>query len=304
MSDPQQVCDTNLLIARRNRWAGHARTHDFLLRRCAEDLRDRLSTVTRTFSRALVLGAYHGIVSDELKKLSAIDWLISAETADRLRQQCRGPTVSADIEWLPFQAASLDLIVSPLSLQFVNDLPGALAQVRRALKNDGLFMAAMIGGESLTELRQSWLQAEAEISDGAAPRIVPFADIRDLGALLQRAGFALPVVDTDRITVTYETPLALMNELRAMAASNPLIDRSRTPVTRSIVLRAAEVYQDNFGNPDSGRIPATFDIMWLTAWAPDASQQKPLAPGSARVRLADALGVNEQQLKDKQSNKF
>jgi NADH dehydrogenase [ubiquinone] 1 alpha subcomplex assembly factor 5 len=170
-------------------------------------------------------------------------------------------------------------------------------QMRRALRPDGLLLAALLGGATLHELRDAWLTAEAEISGGASPRVAPFADVRDLGGLLQRAGFALPVVDSETVTVTYADPLSLMREIKAMGASNMLASRRRQPVTRGLVLRAAEIYTDRFGAAD-GRVPATFEIITLTAWAPDESQPKPLQPGSAQTRLADALGVKEGKLKE------
>jgi len=200
--------------------------------------------------------------------------------------------VVADEEALPFRDASLDLVVSALALQFVNDLPGTLIQIRRTLKPDGLLLAALIGGESLTELRVAFAEAEAEIEGGVSPRVVPFADLRDLGALLQRAGFALPVTDVDRVTVRYASPLALMHDLRRMGAGNVLTARRRTPLRRSTLLRVLEIYAERFADPD-GRIRATFEIVWLSGWAPHESQQKPLRPGSAQTRLADALRAQE-----------
>ncbi len=201
--------------------------------------------------------------------------------------------IVADEEALPFAAESLDLAVSGLALHHVNDLPGALIQIRRALKPDGLFLGAVLGGETLKELREAWLIAEDEVSGGASPRVAPFADVRDLGGLLQRAGFALPVADTDVVRVTYASPLDLMREIKAMGASNVLTARRRVPVTRKLLFRAAEVYAERFALPD-GRVSATFEIITLTAWVPHESQQKPLQPGSAKARLADALGVKEQ----------
>ena len=198
----------------------------------------------------------------------------------------------ADEEALPFRDASLDLVVSALALQFVNDLPGTLIQIRRALKPDGLFLAAMIGGDSLTELRAAFAEAEAEVEGGVSPRVAPFADLRDLGALLQRAGFALPVTDVDRVTVRYASPLALMHDLRRMGAGNALTERRRTPLRRATLRRMLEIYAERFADAD-GRIRATFEIVWLSGWAPHESQQQPLAPGSAKTRLADALGTRE-----------
>ena len=203
--------------------------------------------------------------------------------------------VAADEEALPFRDASLDLVVSVLALQFVNDLPGTLIQIRRALKPDGLLLAALAGGDTLIELRQAFAAAEAEVEDGVSPRVAPFSDVRDMGALLQRAGFALPVTDVDRITVRYGSPLALMHDLRRMGATNPLVERSRRPLKRATLMRMMEVYAERFSDPD-GRIRATFEIVWLSGWAPHESQQKPLAPGSARQRLADVLGTRETRL--------
>jgi NADH dehydrogenase [ubiquinone] 1 alpha subcomplex assembly factor 5 len=187
--------------------------------------------------------------------------------------------------------------VSGLRLQLVNDLPGALVQIRRALKPDGLLLAALLGGNTLVELRTALLAAEEELEGGVSPRVAPFADVRDLGALLQRAGFALPVVDSDTVTVTYADPLALMRELKAMGAGNALVARKRLPLRRATLMRAVAIYRDRFGLP-GGRVPATFEIVTLTGWAPHESQQKPLQPGSARTRLADALGTREQSAGD------
>jgi SAM-dependent methyltransferase len=210
-----------------------------------------------------------------------------------LRESASPPlSMVADEEALPFAGNSFDLIVSALSLQWANDLPGALVQIRRALKPDGLFLAALVGGQSLAELRTALTSAEAELTGGASPRVAPFADVRDLGRLLQRAGFALPVTDVEPITVRYASMFALMQDLRAMGATNALSERSRVPLRRAVVLRAAEIYAERFADPD-GRVRATFDIVWLSGWAPHESQQKPLAPGSARMRLADALNATE-----------
>jgi SAM-dependent methyltransferase len=200
--------------------------------------------------------------------------------------------VVVDEEALPFASGSLDLVVSALALQFINDLPGTLVQIRRALRPDGLFMAALIGGDSLAELREAFAQAESEIEGGASPRVAPFADVRELGGLLQRAGFALPVVDSDRLTVRYKTVLDLMRDLRRMGATNVLAERRRTSLKRTTLFRLAEIYAERFADVD-GRLRATFEIAWLSGWAPHESQQKPLKPGSASQRLADALGTRE-----------
>jgi SAM-dependent methyltransferase len=208
------------------------------------------------------------------------------------------PFVAADEEMLPFRHGSLDLVVSALALQFVNDLPGVLVQIRRALKPDGLFLAALAGGDTLSELRQSFAAAESELEGGVSPRVAPFADLRDLGALLQRAGFALPVTDTDRLTVRYDSVFALMRDLRAMGATNTLIDRRRAPLRRATLMRMAEIYAERFADGD-GRVRATFEIVWVSGWAPHPDQQQALRPGSARARLADALGTREIPTGDK-----
>lgn len=298
MRNPTQIFDRALLAARRDRRAAAAADHDFLLARSAGDICDRLSIVRRRFETAVVLGAHHGLLGGSLRALPNIGLVIETESSMRLLERCAGPRVLADEELLPFRDASLDLVVSALALQFVNDLPGTLAQIRRALKPDGLLIASMIGGATLQELREAFLSAEAEVEGGASPRVAPFADVRDAGALLQRAGFALPVADCDTIMVDYATPVALMRELRAMGASNALHTRRRSPLRRTTLMRVAEIYAERFSNAN-GRINATFEIMTMTGWAPHESQQKPLAPGSARTSLAHALGVAEQRAGDK-----
>jgi SAM-dependent methyltransferase len=208
------------------------------------------------------------------------------------------PDVVAREDALPLAEGRLDLALSLLALQFVDDLPGTLLQVRRALRPDGLFLAALIGGGSLSELRQAFSAAEIELEGGVSPRVSPFVDLRDLGGLLQRAGFALPVTDSEMVTVRYDDVFGLMRDLRAMGATNVLLERRRTPTRRSTLLRMAEIYRDRFADAD-GRVRATFEIVWASGWAPDASQPKPLRPGSARARLADALGVREESAGDK-----
>jgi SAM-dependent methyltransferase len=294
-SDENLIFDRALLTQRRNRAAANASRHDFLLERVADDIAERLALVRRSFPLAVNLGAHHGLLARRIAGMSGIERIIDVDPAEALLAQCPGLKVVADEEALPFADAALDLVVSGLSLHLVNDLPGTLVQVRRALKPDGLLLASLLGGETLKELRHAWLAAEAEVTGGASPRVAPFADVRDLGALLQRAGFALPVVDSESVTVTYASPFALMQELKAMGASNPLVARRRQPVLRRLLARAAEIYQERYAQAD-GRVPATFEILTLTAWAPDESQPKPLQPGSAKARLADALGVAERKL--------
>jgi len=295
--EPNLIFDRDLLARRRDRHAEAAPAHDFLLARVAEDFAERLALIKRRFPLAANIGAHHGLLSRRLAGVAGIERIVDVERSLRLLRGCSGWRVAADEEALPFADASLDLVVSGLALHLVNDLPGALVQIRRALKPDGLLLASLLGGTTLGELRQSWLAAEAEITGSASPRVAPFADVRDLGALLQRAGFALPVIDSEVVTVTYPSPLALMREVRAMGASNMLLARRRHPVTRRLLFRAAEIYSERFAGP-GGRMPATFEILTLTAWAPDESQPKPLRPGSAKARLADALGVPERKLRE------
>src|SRR5207248_4770303 len=213
--------------------------------------------------------------------------LLQKPIADRFRSITR-VALDSDSETLPLQPESFDLAVSALAFQFVNDLPGVLAQIRRALRPDGLLLAAMLGGDTLTELRQSFAAAEAELESGVSPRVAPFADLRDVGALLQRAGFALPVADVDRVVVRYTNAFALMQDLRRMGATNILVERRRTPTRRATMLRMAQIYGERFADPD-GRIRVTFDMVWLSGWAPHASQQQPLRPGSAKASLAEAV---------------
>ena len=292
MTSDVQLFDLGLLARRRDRAAPNLAEHDFLLQRVAEDFVIRIGAVQRQFASAVDLGAHTGLLSRSLRQLPNVSPLVSAELSWHMLEQCPPPRVLIEFEALPFAEESLDLVVSALVLQYVNDLPGTLAQIRRALKPDGLLLAAVLGGQTLQELREAFLLAEAEVEGGASPRIAPFAEVRDFGSLLQRAGFALPVTDTDVVTVTYKSPLALMHELRGMGATNMLVARRRTPLRRSTLIRACEIYIERHGRPD-GRVPATFEIITLTGWAPHESQQKPLRPGSAQVRLADVLGTRE-----------
>jgi SAM-dependent methyltransferase len=246
----------------------------FLLDRVADDMAERLHAVLREFKNAADVGTPGDQVGDAL--------------AGRVDQLARVDLPDVESEPLPLQPGSLDLAVSALAFQFVNDLPGVLAQIRRALKPDGLLLAAMLGGDTLTELRQSFAAAEAECEGGVSPRVAPFADLRDVGALLQRAGFALPVTDVDRIVVRYDSAFALMQDIRRMGATNILVERRRTPTRRGTLLRMAQLYGERFADSD-GRIRATFDVLWLSGWAPHESQQQPLKPGSAKAGLAEAV---------------
>lgn len=269
---------------------------DFLLKAVSEDLQDRLLLVNRRFPVAVDLGGHCAHVSEAIRQSGKADLVLRADlfAAD---PSLAAPDLVFDDALIPFGDQSVDLIVSALNLQFVNDLPGTLVQLRRALKPDGLFLATLPGAGTLSELRDSLTRAELEVKGGAAARVLPFADTRDLGSLLQRAGFALPVTDLDSLTVRYDTMFALLADLRAMGATSVLKDRSRKPLSRQVLLRAAELYAQNHADAD-GRIRATFSLVTLSGWAPHESQQKPLRPGSAKTRLADALGVQERKIGD------
>jgi len=288
----ETLFDKKLLTERRRRAASAIHSHDFLLSRACEDLTERLKTVTRDFPVALNLCAHHGTMGRALAKFQSIKTLIDADACPVLLDHCCGARTACDEEFLPFAPASLDLVVSALGLQFTNDLPGALVQICRALKPDGLFLGALLGGNTLHELHSSMMQAENECEGGASPHIIPFTDVRDCGALLQRTGFALPVTDTDRFSVTYASAFDLMRDIRAMGAGNMLVQRSRKPMRRETLFRMAELYAENHAAPNE-RISATFEIIYMTGWAPDESQPKALKPGSAQSRLADALRTKE-----------
>jgi len=298
MSDPATIFDSRLLSFRRRRALAAATPGaDFLLRAATDDLLERLGAVKRDFALTIDLGSPLPLLADRLAALPNIGTVFRLDPlAEAVAADQRG--VVADPESLPLREESVDLVVSSLFLQWVNDLPGLLAQTRRALRPDGLFFANFLGGESLYELRESLTAAEAELTGGASPRIAPFTELRAAGALLQRAGFTLPVIDQDRLTVRYDNALALMRDLRAMGGANALVERSRRPLARGVFLRAAELYAERFSDPD-GRVRASFDIVSLSGWAPHESQQKPLRPGSAKSRLADALGVPERSAGDK-----
>jgi SAM-dependent methyltransferase len=297
MASHPVIVDRALLRARGRR-ALALGPSTFLIDRVAEDLADRLASVLRSFPCGLDLGTPTGAVRRALAASHKVGSLIAANPLAAAGGHQDGLAIVADEEALPLREGALDLVVSGLSLHFVNDLPGTLVQVRRALKPDGLFVAALLGGDTLSELRQAFAAAEADMEDGISPRVLPFADLRDLGALLQRAGFALPVTDVDRLTVRYASPLDLMHDLRRMGAANPLVDRSRRPLRRATLARMLEIYAERFADPD-GRIRATFEIVYLSGWVPHQSQQQPLAPGSARTRLADALRTQERSAGEK-----
>ena len=280
-------------LARRRLARAHAQgAASFLLDHVAAEFPERLSAILRPFPRVLDLGTPGPALMQALASRASALLVHAAPVPAALDG---GVRLVADEEALPFAPASFDLVVSALALQGVNDLPGALVQIRRVLAADGLFMGCLIGGQSLQELRLALAEAEEAITGGVSPRVAPFADLRDMGGLLQRAGFALPVTDVDTLTVRYSSMFGLLRDLRGMGATNALVARDRRPLRRAVLMRAAEIYQSRFADPD-GRLRATFDFVWLSGWAPHESQQKPLQPGSAKARLADALGAVERKV--------
>ncbi|WP_245699267.1 methyltransferase domain-containing protein [Rhodospira trueperi] len=288
--DSMTVFDRRIVRLHRERAAAGWDGFDFLMRETAERLVDRLDDITRSFPLALDLGCHGGEIAQALNGRGGIVTLIQADLSPSMacRAADHGPVLVCDEETLPVAPASLDAVLSNLSLHWVNDLPGALTQARRALRPDGLFLASLLGGATLGELRTCLADAEIEITGGLSPRASPLADVRDAGDLLARAGFALPTVDADVITVSYESPIRLFQDLRGMGESNAVLTRRKTMSRRDILFRAAELYMERHAGPD-GRVPATFEVITMTAWAPDASQPKPLPPGSGRASLAQAL---------------
>ncbi len=284
------VFDRDLLRRRRERAAAGLARVDFLIREVARRLAERLLDVRRRFPLALELGCHTGQLAAALGPHSPVERLVQTDLAPAMARRAAGLRVVADEELLPFGEARFDLVLSCFSLHWVNDLPGTLVQVAHALKPDGLFLAAFPGGATLRELREALLRAELELEGGAGLRVAPFADLRDAGGLLQRAGLALPIADVETIRVTYDHPLRLLAELRAMGESAPLAARHRRPLRRATLLRACEIYRDAFGDAD-GRVPATFQILTLSGWKPAPDQPQPLRRGSGQVKLAQALGV-------------
>jgi SAM-dependent methyltransferase len=288
MTDRMRIFDRDLVRQHRARLARRFDEAGFLVAEVAQHLLDRLEDIRRDFPRTLVLGGQQGILERGLAGRFGIELLVTADTVPGMLGSGGGLPVLADEEALPFAPDRFDAVLSAMVLHWVNDLPGTLAQLHGCLKPDGLLLLALPGGETLVELRQCLLQAELEIEGGASPRVSPMADVRDAGGLLQRAGFALPVVDVDRITVVYADPLRLMRELGRMGEGNALRQRRPGPMRRATVARACQLYLEQFGDPE-GRVPATFDILFLTAWKPHESQPKPKPRGSATVSLIDAL---------------
>lgn len=289
-----RIFDTGAQRRHRNRAAPGFKAFDFLKREAALRIADRLELMRRDFPVCLDFGSHDGTLTAEISATGKIGRVIQADPSPLFAAHAleAGPSVAVEYDRLPFGAAKFDAVFSCLMLHWVDDLPGVMAQFRRLLKPDGLCLVSLLGGATLTELRSALLEAETELSGGAGPRTAPMADIRDVGGLLGRAGLALPVADADRLTIDYPDMFRLMADLRGMGETNALLGRQRHPSSRQLFLKAAEIYHDRFARPD-GRIPASFEIVTLTGWAPHESQQKPLRPGSATHRLADELGASE-----------
>ncbi|TPW30059.1 SAM-dependent methyltransferase [Martelella alba] len=291
-----EIFDTALVAERRRKAVQSAVPGaDFLLKIAADELAERLAVVERHFERGVELHGVTGLAARTALESGKVDAIERVE-ADKAFSQTGETIRVAALEWPELPPQSVNLLLSPLALHLTNDTPGMFIQIRRALKPDGLFLAAIPGAGTLGELRDCLLAAEAELYGGASPRVIPFADVRDIGGLLQRAGFTLPVVDQESYTVRYDNLFALMADLKAMGMTNPLAGRSKKPVGRRFFLRAAELYAERYADPD-GRIRATFSFIYVSGWAPHESQQKPLKPGSAKARLADALNTAEIPLK-------
>jgi len=292
MSEMMNIFNRKSVRHHRDRATSSYVNFNFLFQETAERLGDRLQDITRTFPVTLDLGCHGGEMAACIPARSNVQTLINCDLSPSMAALAhsfnRAPSLAGDEELLPFKEQSLDLVVSNLSLHWVNDLPGALSQICRSLKPDGLFLATMLGGETLNELREALMEAEIEIEGGLSPRLSSFAEIKDAGNLLGRAGFALPVADKETITILYEDPIKLMTDLRGMGETNANTQRRTTCSRRATMMRAIEIYAEKFTN-EEGRIPATFEIIYLTAWVPDESQQKPLQPGSGQISLGDVF---------------
>jgi SAM-dependent methyltransferase len=284
-AEAPKIFDRQLLALRRTRAAANWVDYNFLFDEVADRLAERLGDVNRDFDHALDLGTRGG----ELFSRVSANTITKTDISTGFLGEQSDKSHVVDEEHLPFDEASFDLVTSNLNLHWVNDLPGALIQIRRSLKPDSLFLASLWGGDTLTELRDALMMAEMELEGGMSPRISPFADVKDMGSLLQRAGFAMPVADVDTITVSYDDAFKLMKDLRGMGESNLVATRRKTFTRRSTMLRAAEIYQEKHEGED-GRIPATFQVIYLTGWSPGPDQPKALKPGTAKTSLTEVFG--------------
>jgi len=294
--DPLNLFDRKAVRSHRDRAASALQDYNFLFSEVAERLTERLLDVKRTFPLALDIGCHGGEVARTLNGRGGIETLLQCDLSPAMAKKAGGLSFAADEEFLPVKDNSLDLVLSNLSLHWVNDLPGAFVQIRQALKQDGFFMATLLGERTLHELRESLMIAETELEGGLSPRVSPYATVQDIGGLLQRAGFTMPVVDIDTITVSYPDMFKLMHDLRGMGETGSVSERRKTFSRRATLMRAAQHYNDTFvgfGDVGEDRVPATFDIIFITAWSPHPDQPKALKPGTATVNLADILAQDK-----------
>lgn len=293
------VFDRDLIAKRRVRAKAAFPNHDFLFSWSKEQLSERLLDINRNFPTVLQIGSRGGFIKGEHPKLSEniITCDLCSSPIDDVTCPDAYQYIQSDEEFLPIAPKTMDLAISNLTLHTTNDLPGALLQIRKTLKDDGMFLAAMLGGETLHELRDAMAITEQQLYGQTSSRVFPFADKTQMGGLLFRSGLALPVVDSDIITVSYENVFKLMEDLRGMGESNTILKRSKKPLTKEFFVRLAQNYQERYSDKD-GRIKASFEIIFLLGWAPHKSQQKPLPPGSAKRSLAEALGATEIKIGD------
>lgn len=290
------IFDRDLLKSRRDITSAQFHNHDFLLKEITQRLLDNLEDIKREFHKVLNIGGHQKLMDDYFPSRFLIHQDLSFNRITSLKSYA----IQADEEFLPLKRGSLDLVLCALNLHWVNDLPGALVQILQSLKPDGLFIGAALGGETLFELRSSMMKADIDHLGGIRPHTSPLMDVRDAGGLMQRAGFALPVVSTERITVTYSDAFTLMKELKGMGENNALVKGYKGLTTATHMMKVAKIYSDDFAN-EEGRIPVTFDILYFQGWSPHESQQKPLKPGSAKMSLKDALGKNPPNKDEKTS---
>ncbi|VAV86890.1 SAM-dependent methyltransferase, BioC-like [hydrothermal vent metagenome] len=283
-----KVFDRQLVAKRRVQALARENYPDFLDELIGQELVSRLDLIERQFENCVILGQPANRFLQEIRRSPKLHNIIAQRSGPGGRSE-----LVYDSEWLPFKDNSLDCIIAPPGLELVNDLPGTLIQINRALKPDGLFLGAMYGGLTLVELRHAWLLADEETSGGASPRVAPFIDVRQAGNLLQRAGLALPVADADVLTIRYDNVKALMTEIKNMGFANGLVQRSGKFISRGLLELVDFHYRKEFSDPD-GRIRATLEINYLTAWCPHDSQQKPLKPGSARQHFSDVLSGTQE----------
>ena len=294
---PPRLFDRVRLARNRDRAAARFDEYAFLKARVSSDLIERLFDTSHTFSRALDLGTHTGELAALLQRSGKATDVLATDVSAGMVAVAEARGLNAEVrdeETLGLSPGTVDLVMSALSLHWVNDLPGTLIQIRQALKPDGLFLAAMFGAGTLKELRQCLLQAETDLTGGVSPRLSPLPTLADMAGLLQRAGFALPVADRETVTVRYDTMFALLRDMKGMGERASFVAGTTRPLSRQVLMRAAQLYNQSFADAD-GRIRASFEIVYLSGWAPAPTQPKPLKPGSAKVSLAQAVRQQRDQ---------